>query len=167
MMATDNEALPDVSESGEDELDGLRKEKESLLSELEARGTAIRRLEQAIADKDGELTSLKQTMAESDRRIAELNDALAVAVSSYKERVIEQSPAMLAELVTGSTIEEVNESVENARSLMARVRQEMETEASSTRVPIGAPQRAPVDLSSLSPREKIQYAVGGFHPGKG
>ena len=166
-MATDNEALQDVSESGEDELEGLRQEKESLVSELEARETAILGLEQSMAEKDSELTSLKQTVAESDRRIAELNDALTVAVSSYKERVIEQSPAVLAELVTGNTIEEVNESVENARSLMARVRQEMEAEVSRTRVPTGAPQRAPVDLSSLSPREKIQYAVGGFHPETG
>ncbi len=162
-MATDNEAPRDVADSGEDEMEGLRQEKESLVSELEARETEIRRLGQTLAGRDSELTSLKQALDESDRRRAELNDALTVAVSSYKERVIEQNPAMLAEMVTGNTIEEVNESVEHARSLMARVRQEMEAEVSRTRVPTGAPQRAPADLSSLSPREKIQHAIGGFH----
>ena len=55
----------------------------------------------------------------------------------------------------------MNESLKNARALMERVRQEMEAEAAKTRVPAGAPQRAPLDLSALSAREKIQYALGG------
>jgi len=37
----------------------------------------------------------------------------------------------------------------------------MEEEVSKARIPAGAPQRVPPDLSALSPREKIQYAIGG------
>jgi hypothetical protein len=83
------------------------------------------------------------------------------AVAAYKELVVQANPGVLAELITGDTIDEVNESLENARILMDRVRQEIEAEAAKTRVPAGAPQRAPLDLSALSPREKIKYAIGG------
>jgi len=75
--------------------------------------------------------------------------------------VVQANPGVLAELITGDTVEEVNESLKNAQVLVDRVRQEMEAEASKTRIPAGAPQRAPLDLSALSPREKIQYAIGG------
>jgi len=66
-----------------------------------------------------------------------------------------------AELLTGDTIEAINESLKSALALIDRVKQEIEAEASRTKVPTGAPQRAPLDLSVLSPREKIQYAIGG------
>ena len=70
-------------------------------------------------------------------------------------------------ITTGDTIEEVNESLKNALALVERVRQEMEAEASRTKVPAGAPQRAPLDLSELSPREKIKYAMGGPSSSRG
>ena len=67
----------------------------------------------------------------------------------------------LEELITGDTVEAINQSLENAGTLISKVRQGLEEEASRVRVPAGAPQRAPLDLSALSPREKIQYAIGG------
>lgn len=69
---------------------------------------------------------------------------------------------MLAELITGETVDEINESLKKARALIERVKQEMEAETAKTMVPAGAPQRMPMDLSALSPREKIQYAIGSF-----
>jgi ABC-type iron transport system FetAB permease component len=71
------------------------------------------------------------------------------------------NPGVLAEMITGESIEAINKSLENAKALIERVRQEIEAEASRTRIPSGAPQRTPLDLSVLSPREKIQYAIGG------
>ena len=82
-------------------------------------------------------------------------------MATYKEIVVQANPGVLAEMITGDTIEEVNESLKNARAIMERVRQEMEAEAARTRIPAGAPQRAPLDLSALSAREKIQYAIRG------
>ncbi len=64
-------------------------------------------------------------------------------------------------MITGDTIDEVDESVKKARAVMEKVRQEMETEAARTRVPYGSPPRSPQDLSGLSAREKIQYAIRG------
>ena len=75
--------------------------------------------------------------------------------------VVQANPGVPAELITGDTIEEVNVSLKNAQAIVDRVRQEMEAEASKTKIPAGAPQRTPPDLSALSPREKIKYAIGG------
>jgi uncharacterized coiled-coil protein SlyX len=150
----------DEMEATGDEID-LKQENEALTRELKSRDAAIIRLEQALAGKDGEIADLKQALAEAERRLAEIGKALSQAVAAYKELVVQANPGVLAELITGDTVEEVNESLKNAQALVERVRQEMGAEASKTRIPAGAPQRAPLDLSALSPREKIQYAIGG------
>ena len=161
-MVADKEHEPiDELEATRGELEGLKQEKESMARELKARDTAVTRLEQAVADKESEVATLKQALAEADTRLTGLNNTIAEAIASYKAMVVESNPGVLAELVTGDTIDEVNKSLENAQTLIERVRQEMETEASRIRVPAGAPPRAPLDLSALSPREKIQYAIGG------
>ncbi len=147
-------------EGGGDEL-ALKEENESLTRELESREGTIIRLEEALAVKDSEIAALKQSLHEARQTLDEISKALPRAVAAYKELVVQANPGMLAELIAGDTIDEVNESLENARTLMDRVRQEIEAEAAKTRVPAGAPQRAPLDLSALSPREKIRYAIGG------
>ena len=161
-MVNDKEQeLTDEPEAATEELEVLKQEKEALARELKSRDATIARLEQAVADKDSEVVALKQSVAEADEKLTDLSNALAQAVASYRAMVVESNPGALAELITGDTIDEVNESLKNARVLVDRVRQEMEAEASKTKVPAGAPQRASLDLSALSPREKIQYAIGG------
>jgi len=156
----EKEKTEEIEATG-DELDNLKQENESLAHELESRDATIIRLEQALATKDSEITALKQSLDEAKRTLDELGKALPQAVAAYKELIVQANPGILAELITGDSIEEVNESLKNARALMERVRQEMEAEVAKTRVPPGAPQRAQLDLSSLSAREKIQYAIGG------
>ena len=80
---------------------------------------------------------------------------------AYDTMGAEFADGIIEELITGDTVEAINQSLENARALISRVRQVLEEEVAKTRVPSGAPQRAPPDLSALSPREKIQYAIGG------
>ena len=161
-MVADKEHEPiDELEATRGELEGLKQEKETIVRELKARDVTITRLEQSVADKDSEVATLKQAIAEAGSRLTDLNNAIVQAVASYKALVVESNPGVLAELVTGDTIDEVNKSLENARTLIERVRQEMEAETSRIKVPAGAPPRAPLDLSALSPREKIQYAIGG------
>ncbi len=140
------------------ELEGLVAEKgeeirarDTRLSEAEARVTE---LEQTVADRDSEL-------AKSDEALTEMKNSLAEAVSSYRALVVQANPDIPDELITGDSIEAINQSLENARALISRVRQVLEEEVAKTRVPSGAPQRAPPDLSALSPREKIQYSIGG------
>ena len=160
-MADKEQRLKDELETARQELERLKQENKTLTGELESRDATISELEQAVADKDSELVTLKQTIVESDKKFAEINDTLAQAVASYKALVIESNPEVLPEMVTGDTVDTVNESQENAKALVDRVKQGLNEEASRARVPAGAPQRSPLDLSTLSPREKIQYAIGG------
>ena len=162
-MVTDLEQeLTDELEAVKTELDGLKQEQGNRAKELEARDTAITSLEQALSEKDAEISALKQDLTEAESKLADVNEAMARAVADYKALVVQSNPGVFAELIAGDTIDEVNESLKNAQALIERVKQEMETEAEKTRVPAGAPQRTPQDLSALSPREKIQYAIGGF-----
>ena len=160
-MADKEQELMDELATARDELERLKQEKEALTRELESRNATITELEQGVASKDSEIVILKQAVAESDRKLAELNNTLAQAVASYKGLVTETNPEVPDELITGDTIDAINESLENARALIDRVKQGIEAEVSKTKIPVGAPQRTPLDLSVLSPREKIQYAIGG------
>ncbi|MFC1908531.1 hypothetical protein ACFLXD_01480 [Chloroflexota bacterium] len=148
--------------TAEGELEGLKRAKEALAAELDVKNAAIAKFEKAMGDKESEVITLKQSLADTDAKLVEVSDALAQAVASYRAAVVETNPGVFAELVNGDTIDEVNDSLKNAQVLIDRVRQEIEAEDSKTKVPVGAPQRVPLDLSALSPREKIQYAVGGF-----
>ncbi len=156
---TDKEEVIDELDQSRAEPQGVKPE--ALASELESKNEIIVRLEQIIAGRDSEIAALKQAVGEAEKKLDDLGNALAQAVASYKALVIKSNPGVLAELITGNTIDEVNESLKNAQLIIDRVRQEMEAEASRIRVPAGAPQRLPLDLSVLSPREKIQYAIGG------
>ena len=160
-MADKEQELIDELEAVRAELERLKREKEDLIRELESRNAAITELEQMVASKDSEIVALKQAMTESDKKLADISNALTQAVASYKALVVETNPEVPAELITGDTIDAVNESLGNAKALIDRVRQGIEEEALRTKVPAGAPQRTPLDLSVLSPREKIQYAIGG------
>jgi len=146
---------------GEDEVENLKQENEALNRELKDRDAAILRLEQERADRDSEIAALKQAMEDAEGRINEISENLSKAVASYKEQVIQGNPGVPADMITGETVEEIDESLKKAMALIEKVRQEMEAEASKMRIPGGAPQRTPMDLSGLSAREKIQYAIGG------
>jgi len=105
----------------------------------------ITRLEQGIASRDGELTAIKQS--------------LSGAVTKYRAAVLASAPGIPEELVKGESIDEIDASLEMARGIVSKVRQQLEVEAEANKVPAGAPPRMPQDLSALSPAEKIAYAL--------
>ncbi len=160
---TDEEvkALQDELDTARAELADLKRGKEAFSSELEARDNRIADLEQAVASKDGEIAVIKQSVAELEQKLTDLNNALSQAVSSYKALAINSNPGVPEELITGDTIEGIDKSLADAQILIDRVRQGLEAEIAAAKVPAGAPQRTPIDLSALSTREKIQYAIGG------
>jgi len=160
-MADNEQAMTDELTAARDRVAELEEEKQVLTRQLESGGLRITGLEQAVADRDGELAVLKETVVKADQELTGVGNSLAQAVESYQAQVATANPDVPAELITGGTIDAVNESLENARSLVDKVKLGIEAEASRVKVPAGAPQRAPLDLSVLSPREKIQYAIGG------
>ena len=82
-------------------------------------------------------------------------------MASYRTLVVQSNPDVPEDMISGDTIEAIDSSIESARGLINRIRESMEAEISSARFPIGAPVRTAPDFSTLSPREKIQYAIGG------
>ncbi len=128
--------------------------------ELAEKNARISELEQALASRDNQIADLKQSLAELEQRLTEADDRLAQAVSSYRALAVRANPGVPEEAITGESIEEIDASLASAQALIERVRQELEAEIARGRIPAGAPQRTPADLSALSPRDKIQQAIG-------
>jgi len=139
----------------------MKPENETLKRELQSREAAIASLEQALTSKDGEIAALKQSLEEAKQESVEVAKELSQAVTAYKELTAQANPGLVAEMIQGETIEEINESVKSAKALVERIKQEVGAENARARVPAGAPQRTPLDLSGLTPREKIRYAMEG------
>ncbi len=140
-------------------LDVLRAENEDLARRLADRDSAVANLEATLAERDGELAALRESLGTLQAESAGRAEALAQAVVAYRDLAVRSAPGLPPDLVAGDSIASVDESLERARTIVARVRQEMEAETARARVPAGAPQRAGPDVAGLSPREKIHYAV--------
>ena len=141
------------------ELEGIIAQRDQ---ELASRDTRISELRQVTANLESEITTVKQAVAEADESLHKLGESFKQAVASYKTLVIQSNPDVPEELVTGESIEAITDSLTSAKELVSKIRKGMEAEISLARVPAGAPERTAPDLSALSPREKIQYAIGGF-----
>jgi predicted RNase H-like nuclease (RuvC/YqgF family) len=148
-------------ERPENEINSPGPEKETLIREIESGKSAIAELKQGLVSKDTEVTALNQSLAKANNALDARGKSLSQAIAAYRELVVQANPGVLAEMITGGSIEDVNASLESARSLTEKVRRGIEAEAARTRIPAGAPPRTPPDMSALSAREKIQYALGG------
>ncbi len=115
--------------------------------------------DEALASANARITELEQAIAGLEERLKITNDSLSEAVASYQAMVTKTNPEVPEGMVSGDSIEAVNHSLEEAKSLVSHVKQGLEAEIQATLVPAGAPQRTSPDLSALSPREKIQYGV--------
>ena len=133
--------------SRESESHELRRQVESFRAQAGERQAAVESL-------TGEVDSLKQALAQAGDRTRE-------AAGRYRDALLQREPDLPADLVGGDTVEEVDEAVARARQTVAQVRQHIEQQAQSLRVPAGAPVRGEPDTSSLSASEKIRLGLEG------
>ena len=113
-------------------------------------------------DKDSmqaRITQLEQGISSRDSDLAAIKESLSGAVAKYRAAVLASAPEIPGELVKGESIAEIDASLEQARGIVSKVRQQLESEAEANKVPAGAPERTQQDLSALSPAEKIAYAL--------
>lgn len=122
---------------------------------------SIAGLEAAVAAREGEITTLKESVVGLEERLTAAVGSLAEAVVRYRAAIVRANPEVVADLITRDTIEGIDESLVTARNVIDRVKQGLEEETALARVPAGAPERRTPDLSALSSREKIRYAIGG------
>lgn len=121
----------------------------------------ITALEQTIAARDSELAAVRQKVGELQDSLAAAQKETTDAVAAYRAQVLQAHPGMVADMVTGATVAAINASLSKAQGIVGRVRQSVVKEMAASRVPIGSPGRQSTDLSALSPREKINYGIGG------
>ena len=107
----------------------------------------------------GRIEQLEESIASRDSELAALKDSLAGAVSKYRAAVIASAPRVPEEMLKGETVEEIDASLELAQGIVAKVRQQFESDVAARSVPAGAPPRTPPDLSALPPGEKIAHAL--------
>ena len=170
------EEFPQILPGDQDTPDGEKSERiedyEDRVLELENQVTArdealvtasdsITELEKMIADKDGEIALLQQMKNEFEEEVAEITGSLTEALLAYRDMVIQANLEVLEEMIEGDNLQAINQSLNKAKSLTSRVREGVEAQILLTRIPSGAPERKSPDMSTLSPREKIQYAIGG------
>ena len=124
-------------------------------------------LENLLTQKDAELikatariTEMEQSLGEKEGLLTTLQKSLRDAVGGYRSLILQIHPGISAELITGDTLEAIDKSLEKARGIVGRVRQSVEKEMALARVTVGSPARRQQDTGALSPREKIQYALG-------
>ncbi|MFP3898203.1 MAG: hypothetical protein ACLFVD_02720 [Dehalococcoidia bacterium] len=149
------------------ETDGVSTEEdlESIRAQLEEERTAAAEALAALTEKDEHIALLQTELSEA-RQLSEaaqaerttLQEAHGAAVQKYLEAVKAANPSLPPETIAGSTIEDIDASVEKAQAIAQAVKASLENEARNTRVPAGAPTRA-IDLESLSPAEKIKLGL--------
>jgi len=121
----------------------------------------LEQLEQKLVVKDKEIEVLKGTSSSNNADIALLSESLEKAVNSYRNMVIKAHPEIPEELIKGKSVEDIDTSLAEAKKIVSQVRKSLEQEGLMADVPVGAPTRKPENTDGLSPREKIQYAIGG------
>lgn len=114
--------------------------------------------ESRLKEKEAEALALRSEAAGLQERVRQLDGMLAAAVEKYRAAVVQASPDLLPEMIKGSSLPEIDESVRQAREVVARVKQELETGKAAARFPAGAPGRGIVP-PALSPREKIERGI--------
>lgn len=130
-------------------------------AELATKEQRIAALEATAAETESDAAKLKQSAAEANTQAENLRQEQRQAAEAYRNVICQANTGIPEELISGQNIAEIDESLAKARALVGKVRQGLEAEAVSFRVPTGAPTRTPPDFSGLSSREKIKYAIGG------
>jgi hypothetical protein len=116
------------------------------------------------ADTESELTKeklaqLEETVAAKNSELTTLKEALADAVARYRAILLVTSPGVPEELLAGETVEEIDASLEQAQRIVSKVQLQLDNDVALRGIPAGAPPRMPADLSSLSPEAKIAHAL--------
>jgi chromosome segregation ATPase len=129
---------------------------EELTAAREARSDVEAQLTGALQAREtaeGELTRTRSEAEETRSRLAE-------AAAQYREAKLASAPEIPQELVPAAeSLAEIDAAFESARRVVGQLRERIEDERQSARVPVGSPARRPADLSALSASEKIRLGL--------
>jgi len=139
---------------------------EAITAQLGEERKAKTAAEASLAEKDARIAELEASLSEAKQAEESLraegvaiSEAHARAIAKYLDAVRLANPAIPGDIIAGETIEDIDASVEKARTIADAVRQNLEAQAKEARVPAGAPTRGTISLEGLSPREKIAAGI--------
>ena len=108
---------------------------------------------------EAEVSRLHATIEEQASELANLREQVASAAKRYRSALLTSAPEVPEELIQGETVAELDRSLISAKQIVEKIASQLEAHVAAERVPSGAPPRREADLSALSPREKILYAL--------
>jgi len=139
---------------------------EAIKAELEEERKAKAQIEAALAQKDALIADLQNQLSEAKRgfesttaELTTLKDAHSKAVAKYLDAVKLANPTLPGDVIAGSTIEEIDASVQKAIAIAESVKKSLEAQAKEAKVPAGAPTRGGISVEGLSAREKIALGI--------
>ncbi len=118
-------------------------------------------LESRVAGLEQQLEQAETQRREGEEQLSTTQKSLAEAVSRYRALLLESTPEAPESMVVGDTVDEVDRSFAEAKSLVERVRRDVEDKLAKERLPTGSPTRGPANFSTLSSMEKIRAALSG------
>ncbi len=130
------------------------------VSEAEQKLTArVTELEGQLTAKDTELGEAKKTLDSQTQDFGVIKMGYDEAVTAYRKLAVSSNPIFSEDLITGSTIAEVDASMKKVNDLAGNIKTRLEAELKETIIPAGAPERSGPDTSGFSPREKIKAGI--------
>ena len=112
-----------------------------------------------LAQRDEELQRVQAAAEEQDAEAGRLRAQLAQALERLRDALLAANPDIPADLIHGDSVQELDASLLHARELVERVRAQVENRMAQERVPPGTPPRSTPNTATLSPRDKIAYAL--------
>ncbi len=131
-------------------------ELENLLSERDTRITELAAQANQLVTVENKLHMVESEFAIVTAQAKAGQTALTAALEKYTAKVRETNADIPGDMITGNTFDEVDLSLDKARTLVKRIREAAPAPGSP---PAGAPPRQPIDLESLSPRDKIKAGM--------
>ena len=150
------EAGKPKTDEKEESLGGNQEPVQPAGKELQDRVAA---LESQVEAKAGVITGLEGQLASLNHDFEGARAAYVNAVEDYKKLAASSNPLIPSEAISGTTIEEVKDSLDRALKLVASVQESLAREVQASSIPAGAPARAGLDTSAMSTKEKINYGL--------
>lgn len=161
---TQEAAQADVSAADElaavtAQLDEERKAKAALEEAVTAKDARIAEIEAALSEERQTSEARGEEARALETDVKALMQVRDDTISQYLSMAKALNPSIPEGIIAGATIEDINESINRGKAIVEAVKKTMEAEAAGTKVPAGAPARSAISTESMSPREKIAYAI--------
>jgi len=163
----ENEEIKETQETPENPNEvSTPEDLEAIKAQLEEERQAKAAAEASLAEKDQRIAELETSLSKAQQTAESLRaegvaifEARDQAISKYLDAVRLTNPTIPQDIIAGSTIEEIDASVQKAKAIAESVKASIEAQAKEAKVPAGAPTRGEISPEGLSPREKIAAGI--------